>query len=393
MASFKFRGNGKVQITITRGKRYDGKPCRYHKEVTYISDKQLNEEAALFLAEIVSGKVTAGDATTLDALYNDYMQRAASELKMSTAARYKTLYKNQIKDHLGHRRILSISRIDVKDWVKYLSTDARNLRTGKPLAPKTIKNALSLLSTLYAYAIEDLDLVEKNPCDHVKVPHAKKKYKIKHDFYKDHEVADLILCLLGEAETAPTHVTALLLYLFTGMRTGEVMGLRWENVDMDRGIIKIERTRMVLPGLGIVEDTPKTDESERLVTLPSFMVELLQNLRKYQTECESKMGDDYHDSGYVITSPTGNPSYPRNTYDWFKRFQVRYGLRPATIHDLRHTHAAMLSSIGVQIVDVSKRLGHSNTRITQDVYEYFFTDSDNGISDKLNDYFKNVVKM
>ena len=314
-------------------------------------------------------------------------------MKMSTAARYKTLYKNQIKDHLGHRRILSISRIDVKDWVKYLSTDARNLRTGKPLAPKTIKNALSLLSTLYAYAIEDLDLVEKNPCDHVKVPHAKKKYKIKHDFYKDHEVADLILCLLGEAETAPTHVTALLLYLFTGMRTGEVMGLRWENVDMDRGIIKIERTRMVLPGLGIVEDTPKTDESERLVTLPSFMVELLQNLRKYQTECESKMGDDYHDSGYVITSPTGNPSYPRNTYDWFKRFQVRYGLRPATIHDLRHTHAAMLSSIGVQIVDVSKRLGHSNTRITQDVYEYFFTDSDNGISDKLNDYFKNVVKM
>jgi len=393
MASFKFRGNGKVQITITRGKRYDGTPCRYHKEVTYISDKQLNEEAALFLAEIVSGKVTAGDATTLDVLYNNYIQRASSELKMSTAARYKTLYKNQIKDHLGQRRINSITRVDIKDWVKNLSTNARNHRTGKPLAPKTIQNALSLLSTLYTYAIEDLDIVDKNPCDHIKVPKAKKKYKIKHDFYKDHEVADLILCLLGEAESAPTHVTALLLFLFTGMRTGEVMGLRWEDIDMSHGLIKIERERMVLPGMGIVEDTPKTDESERLITLPTFMVDLLQKLRSYQIDCKNKLGNEYHESGYVITAPTGNPSYPRNSYDWFKRFQVRYGLKPSTIHDLRHTHAAMLSSIGVQIADVSKRLGHSNTRITQEVYEYYFTDSDNGISDKLSDYFKNVVKM
>lgn len=393
MASFKFRGNGKVQITITRGKRYDGTPCRYHKEVTYISDKQLNEDAALFLAEIVSGKVTAGDSTILDALYNDYMQHNRQDLKISTARRYETLYSCQIKDSFGHRRVKSITRRDVRDWVHDLSDNGENRQTGKPLSPKTIQCALSLLSTLYNYALEDLDLVDKNPCDHIKVPKAKKKYKIKPDFYKDHEVADLILLLLQEVDTAPVHATAVLLFLFTGMRTGEVMGMRWEDIDMDHGTIKIERERILVPGIGVVEDTPKTDESERLVTLPPFMVELLQNLRNYQTDCKGKMGDDYHDSGYVITAPTGAPAFPRNSYGWFKRFQDRYGLKPATIHDLRHTHVAMLSSIGIQIADVSKRLGHSNTRITQEVYEYFFTDSDSGISDKLSDYFKNVVKM
>ena len=71
--------------------------------------------------------------------------------------------------------------------------------------------------------------------------------------------------------------------------------------------------------------------------------------------------------------------------------QKKYGLKHTTVHDLRHSHAAMLSRLDVKIIDVSKRLGHTNTRITQEVYEYLFKDIDSSVSEKLDDYYKNVL--
>ena len=91
-------------------------------------------------------------------------------------------------------------------------------------------------------------------------------------------------------------------------------------------------------------------------------------------------------SGYVAVLENGKPQNPRSTYTWFKRFQERHGFRSCSVHDLRHTYAAMLSRLGVKIIDVSRRLGHSNTRITQKVYEYLFQSVDDRISDELDHY-------
>lgn len=395
MASYKFRGNGKVQITITRGKRYDGKPNRYRREVNYVSDKQLEEEAALFLADIIGGRVTASDSSSIDQLYNDFIRNNGginAELKTSTAKRYKILYNNQIKGKLGHRKISKVTKIDIRDWVKDLSENGKNKRTNKPLAPKTVKNALSLLSSMYNYARDDLEIVEKNPCDHVKVPKASKKYKIQKDFYNERELIDLITLLHHEMEDdrCITHATIVLLILFTGIRAGEAMGLRWEDINMDNKTMQIRRERLCVHEIGVIEDTPKTNESIRDISIPSHVVDMLKSLRAYQGRCGATMGDEYHDSGYVATTVTGSPQHPNNTYRWYKRFLKRYNLKDATLHDLRHTHVAMLSSMGVKIIDVSKRLGHTNTRITQEVYEYLFKNVDDTISNQLDDYLSKL---
>lgn len=396
MASFKHRKNGKVQICITRGTKFDGSPCRYYREVDYVSEKKLKEDAALFLADIISGKVANSDSTTLDALFKDFMRNNGginTELKISTVRRYETLYKNQIQSAFGNKQIGKITKLQVRNWVKDLSENGKNLQNGNPLAPKTIKSALSLLSTLYKYAIEDLDLLEKNPCDHVKVPKATKKYRIQKDFYKDHEIADMISLLLKEKsiEASKCHATAVLLILFTGLRIGEVMGLMWKDIDLKDNTISINRIRTLVPAIGVVEDTPKTEGSTRIITAPSFVMDMLAELQELQKRNMRIMQEDYKDSGYVFTTAEGSPQYPRNTYGWFKRFLKKYDLRDTTLHDLRHTHAAILSSIGVQIVDVSKRLGHTNTRITQEIYEYYFRSSDKGVSDKLEQFYEDII--
>ena len=100
MASFKHMPNGKVKITITHGKTFDGKPKKYYKTVPYTTDRQLDLDAAMFLSEIINGEVNKASSTTVNALFKDFTD-SHKELKASTVARYKSLYNNQIQ-HVHH---------------------------------------------------------------------------------------------------------------------------------------------------------------------------------------------------------------------------------------------------------------------------------------------------
>lgn len=404
MASYKDRGNGKTQIIITYGKRFDGKPQRYYRDVEYTTKKQLEIDSAKFLADIVSGKVIAADSTTIDALFNDFMATHETMLSKSTSARYNQIYKNQIKPHLAKRKISTVTRQDIRLWTAKLM-DCGHAKTGKPLQPKTVSMALSLLSTLYTYAIYDLELVEKNPCTRIKIQpnkyekdsngNLKSKRLDCSDRYTQEEIKTLLNLLTEKLEDprSRTNATLIILVLFTGLRNGEVMGLKWEDIDLNKRIINICRERLYVSTVGVVTDTPKTAESNRAISVPDFVINLLIQLKSCQDNDRIKMGEDYHESGYVAINVYGEPQFPRNLYQWFVNFQRENGLKKSSVHDLRHTHAAMLSSIGAKIIDVSKRLGHTNTRITQEIYEYLFDNEyDNKISNDLNEYYSELQK-
>lgn len=400
MAHFRHRDNGRVQIIITHGKRFDGKPQRYTKEVDYVSKKQLEIEASLFLADIINDSVTAPTGCTINTLFDDFMSNHKDEIgmKTSTAERYVRIYENQIKPFLGQRSIKDISKTDLRNWVRYLSSEYRNKRTGKPIAQKTVKNALALLSAMYTYAVYDLEIIDKNPCLKIRVPKANVASRPEAHHYNESDVALLIMHLMDELKhpKSITHATLVMLILFTGMRTGEVMGLKWSDINFETNTLKIERERIYVSAMGIIEDTPKTESSRRTISFPVTIMDMLKALKAHQNDCRTKMGDEYTDTDYVAISLTGKPLHPRGTYKWFRNFIERYNMKPVTIHDLRHTHVAMLSSIGVKIIDVSKRLGHSNTRVTQEVYEYLYKDIDNDISQKLNqliDTIQQNIKM
>lgn len=399
MANFRFRDNGKVQITITYGKKLNGKPKQYYRDVNYKSDKQLKIDAALFLAEIVNGTARLSESSTVETLFkhfiNDYCPNEL--LSEATVSRYKTLYENQVATYFGNRQLNKITKADIRNWVRYLLANGR--KDGGQLSRKTVKNALSMMSSMYKFAISELDLTTSNPCDLVKVPKtieiSGKKIKAKDskqkEFYSEKEIIKLLEILQDELKNPDdiTNATIIFLILFTGMRTGEVMGLKWDDVDFENKAIKIERER-IYTSSGVIEKEPKTEMSERAISVPDFIIELLISLKSFQTKNKEILGDDYLDTDYVAVTLNGSPQHPRNTYKYFRRLQEKHNLKSATVHDLRHTHAAMLSRLGVQIIDISKRLGHSNTRITQEVYEYLFKDIDSTVSNELENYYKSI---
>ncbi len=392
MASYKHMANGKVKITITHGKTFDGKPKKYYKTVDYTTDRQLDLDAALFLADIMNGEINRASSTTIGALFKDF-KKTRKDIKPSTMDRYGTLYERQIKPYFHTRKVNSITRPDVRKWVAEL-LDHGHAKTKGPLAPKTVKNALALLSSLYVYAIYELELVEKNPCERIKVKKMGKPAAAK-EYYTDKELAHLLVLLDNKLDDPKsiTHATLIYLILFTGLRTSEIMGLKWDNVNFFNNTIKIVEARVCTATNRIVVGDTKTTSSEREITVPEFIVDMLRRLKSHQDQCKQIMGEEWTDTGYVSVTNKGTPSHPRNMYDWFKRFLKRSDLKDSTVHDLRHTHAALLTSLGVQIIDISKRLGHSNTRVTQEIYEYLFKNMDNVISLELDNYYKNVAKM
>lgn len=400
MASYRFRKNGKVQIIITRGKRSDGRPKQFYKEVTYKSDKQLEEESALFLAEIIKGNARLSESSVIENLYYHFIHEYCVNELLSevTIARYECMYERQIEPFFANRQINKITRADVRNWVKILLV--RGSKLGNPLSRKTVKNALSMLSSMYKYAISELDLVEINPCYMVKIPKTveidgktvKAKGTKEKTFYTEREIITLLSLLQKEAEEGhKMHATLIFLILFTGLRTGEVMGLKWENISFDNNAIYIHNTRTINAKGKIIEKDPKSKESIRTISIPTFITKLLIELKEYQEKESELMGNEYTYTGYVAVTPKGTPHRPSNTYNWFKRFLKRNNLKDASVHDLRHTHTAMLTRIGVELIDVSNRLGHANTRITQEVYEYLFNDIDTGVSDKLDNYYQKIL--
>ena len=388
--TYRFRPGGKkVQLIVCLGTRFDGKPNYYYKDVDYTTDRQLEIDRTLFYAECLQESKNVSTDLTIKGLFNIYIDDASVGNKQSTQARYRTLFTNQVEPYLGKKKVTAIKPVEIQQWVNHIKEHGRKRRCGEEnkkgdaLAAKTVLSAHSLLSSLMDYAYRDLKIIKENPCRSTRLP---KKEKSKIKYLKEDELSNLLELLMNEIENNRTHVTMIFLFLFTGMRSGEVAGLRWDHVSFDTDIIRIEEARVALSGEGVVTDTPKSDASFREVVMPKFITKMLKQLQLEQLRYKMALGPEYTDSGYVSVTKLGTPQHPRNTYKWFSKFLKRHDLEHTTIHSLRHTHAAMLARLGTNVIDISHRLGHENIRVTEEIYMYLFKSVDNEIANKLDDY-------
>ena len=168
------------------------------------------------------------------------------------------------------------------------------------------------------------------------------------------------------------------LALATGMRRGELLGLRWADVDLDGAKLRVERSLEETTAGGLRFKAPKTKRGRRLITLPPRTVELLRAHRKQQLELRlalglGKMGAE------ALVFPTPDSTSPRSprglTKDW-SRTVTALGLPRVTFHALRHTHVSALIADGMDILTISRRLGHSNPNVTLAVYGHKFDATD-----------------
>jgi integrase len=155
----------------------------------------------------------------------------------------------------------------------------------------------------------------------------------------------------------------------TGMRRGELLALRWAEVDLDKAQISVNRS-LEQTKAGLTFKTPKTERSRRRIALPKVIVKLLRAHKASQAAEKLRLGPIYQDRGFVCARPDGTPWPPDTFSTLFAAHIRRHKLPPVRFHDLRHTHATQLLKQGVHPKIVSERLGHSNISITLDTYSH-----------------------
>lgn len=177
---------------------------------------------------------------------------------------------------------------------------------------------------------------------------------------------------------------ALNLLIFSGLRRGEIGGLKWSDIDFEDTIITVKRALKYVSGEGLFEGEPKTFKSRRSIKLPDFIFDLFKAYRVWQIEERMKIGDRWNDHDYIFTRWNGEPMSLDTIGSYMKKFTDKHELKPIHIHSLRHTNASILIASGVDLKTVSSRLGHSNLSTTGNIYAHVINSADAKASDTLD---------
>jgi integrase len=239
----------------------------------------------------------------------------------------------------------------------YLS---RTLADG--LSPATVLRHYRILHEALDHAVR-WGLLARNPTDLVDSP------KLRHVEMRvwDEEQVRLFL---AEAKRASPHYCLYLAAMLTGMRQGELLGLRWQDVDFTLGVASVQQTFYRRGGQKIFHE-PKSPRSRRSVAVPPKLLEELRRFRERQAEHRRFFGRDYADHDLVFCQSNGRPLHAHNLVKRdFRPIINRAGLPRIRFHDLRHTHATHLLRRGVHLKVVQERLGHSTPAFTLHVYSH-----------------------
>ncbi len=233
------------------------------------------------------------------------------------------------------------------------------------LAPATIIYYHSVLHNALDTAVK-WGLVFRNVCDLVKPPR-KEQFEIQPLTME--QMQHLLATVHGHKWEA-----LFTLAMATGMRRGELLGLKWQDINVETGILQVRRvlSRVPtnMPGREhvYVEAEPKTQKSRRSVMIAPFALEALKKHRVSQLEAKLKAGEFWQEYDYVFCTLTGKHLNPNHVVEEFKKILTRAGLPDIRFHDLRHSAATLLLSLGIHPKVVQELLGHTQISMTMDVY-------------------------
>jgi integrase len=173
------------------------------------------------------------------------------------------------------------------------------------------------------------------------------------------------------------------------MRLGEILALRWSRIDLDGKIIQVRESLEQTKAHGVDFKSPKTEAGRRSITLPDILVEVLREHRKHQLELRMRLGAGrLPDDALLFTNLDDTPLAPKAMSSRWGEFAEQIGFPDITFHALRHTHASQLIAAGINVVMVSKRLGHAKPDITLRVYAHLFEKDDSKAADAINAAFR-----
>jgi integrase len=327
-----------------------------------------------------SGTYVAPQDLTVATWLDRWMYAHAIELKPSTVKTYRDKIRLYLVPAIGHERIQSLSPSRLS--IVWRDLHQHGGKGGKPVSPRTVEFARAVLRKAMEDAVVER-LIQVNPVVGSKMP--KRDGKPKHTTWTGAQLATFLEHVAGDRWMPLWQLAA-----STGMRRGELAGLRWTEINLDAGTVAVERSTTQL-GQERVTTTPKNHE-RRTVGIDAHMVATLRSWRTQQAAERLAWGPAYDGAeGLVFTWEDGRPVLPDYITKTFDKAQSALSRRPGAaevpalprlvVHELRHTHATLLLRDGVGVHIVAKRLGHKDPSVTLNVYADVIPDDDTSAVD------------
>ena len=363
----KKRANGEGNIRKRSDGRWEGRYTAGHdpvtgkritKNVLGKTQAEVREKLRRTIEETRGLDVArAGEYTTgqwLEVWFNDY---AMLKVRPSSHQTYRGYLDHHIKPYIGNIPLTKLSSLDLQRLYKKLLSDGRvdrieSKKQPKGLSAKTVRNIHQIISSALKLAVEQ-KLIARNPAEGCALPKVERK-----------EMQTLpveqLTSFLREAKESGVY-EMYYIDLATGLRRGELLGLKWSDIDLEKGDLRVQRQIGRIDGK-IIEMPLKTKNAYRTLPLSADAINVLMQQRR-------KTGN----SEWVFPSPTGGPMSPDSVLHMLHRVLKRAGLPKVRFHDLRHTFATLALQNGVDIKTVSGMLGHFSAGFTLDTYAHVTT--------------------
>lgn len=364
-----------VELDRINGKR---KQKRIALEPSVTTKKVAERELARIITEMHSGEYVAPptNITVLELLVEHWLPHAKTNVSGKTYQRYEEIVETKLVAAFGSTYVSKLQPGQVQQ-----SYDAW-LNSG--LSAQTVKHFHAVLRNALKYAVR-MGLVARNVTERVKPPTVKPVEMLCLD-----ERQSLVLLDAVKGTGLEAIVT---LALFSGLRRGELLALRWSDVNFATGVVTVRQTLQVTRGESVGDKKykptvltfkePKTKKSRRVVSLDGEAVAALKGHRARQSEARLFLGAGKDENGLVFCAGSGEPLKPDTLTKHFAALVKTCDIPPIRFHDLRHSHATQLLRAGVHFKVVSERLGHSSVAITLDRYSHVLPGMDKTAADAL----------
>jgi integrase len=353
------RGEKTYRVRVDLGSDETGRR-RSKSETVHGTKREAQKRLVQLMAEAEAGAVITAAPQTLGEFLDYWLANYAKKLATRTYHNYGEYVRHYIKPRLGQIRLDQLQPHHIQAFYTSLE-ESGSAKKGTGLSPTTVFNCHRVLKGALKRAVQ-WQLLSRNPAEAVTPPRPVER--------EQRVIGREQVTVLLQAAKDCRLYAPILIGLATGMRRGEICGLRWQDVNFEKSTLAVRQTLVSVGQKQLEFKTPKTKAGRRVVKLPTMLVEALQEERAVQEQARHVLGPTYNPLGLVVCRADGSPVHPATLYSRFQQLLERLGLPRVAIHDLRHSHATHLLEAGINPKVVSERLGHTDPALTLRVYSH-----------------------
>jgi integrase len=326
------------------------------------------------LAKIDSGMTYGSIHIALESFISSWLNGKKLSRRERTVFQYRKIAENYILPRLGKMRIQDIRPVHIQRMYSTFKESGTGART--------LQLVHTVLHDAFNQAVRQGVLLH-NPADAVERPRWEhKEFKI----FTEDEVRQFLLATAGHR-----HEALFYLALTTGMREGELLGLKWSDLDWGKGVLNIQRQLQRIERKGLFFVPPKTKAGRRQIKLGQGMLDRLAEHRKRQDREREEAGSQWQENDLIFPSSIGTPFEGHRIWDEFKELLMKAGLPDMRFHDLRHTALSLLMDMGIAVTTVQQRAGHSKASVTTDIYGHSMSRSQEKAAEQIEELITPVA--